>query len=236
VPVVVLGTAGKGRVLFVNGSGTWRWDFRMWGVGKSNEIYERFWSNTVRWLVARGGFRNVTVKTENMTYNRGETVVFRGLVMDESLRPVEDARVELTLTAGEGGDERFLLEPDPSEAGAYRRVVGILAPGEYRYQASVTRRGAPLGEDDGEFGVGDFSAEFLDIERNDALLRSIAEGSGGALLDAADLPDWSGDLSLPSRTRWIREEKELWNHLLLFLVIVGLLSAEWFLRKRRGLS
>ncbi|MFH1279372.1 MAG: hypothetical protein ABIK65_13455 [Candidatus Eisenbacteria bacterium] len=236
VPILALAAAGKGRVLFGNGAGMWRWDFRMWGVGKSNETYERFWSNAVRWLVSRGGYQNVTVRPENMTYNRGETVTFRGLAMDGSLAPVPDARVEVTLRRPEGEEEKFILEPNPAEPGAYRRTVGPFPPGDYAYEASVVRGSAPIGEDRGEFSVGDFSAEFLETETDLPLLRSLARATGGAVIAADSVGEWDGDLSLPSRSRRILDEREIWNHWVLFLLVLALLSTEWWLRKRRGLS
>ncbi len=236
VPVLALGAAGKGRVLLLNGAGSWRWDFRMWGVGRSNRVYERFWSNAVRWLVAREGYRNITVKPENLTYDRGETITFRGLVMDESLNPVARARVEVAIEGPGGEVGSFRLGPVPSEGGAYRRTVGPFPPGDYSYRAVVVQGDVPLGEEEGEFSVSEFCAEFLETERNDALLRSLAEVSGGRILPAEEIAEWGGDLSLESRIRRIREEREIWNHPAVFVVLLLFLSAEWFLRKRWGLS
>ncbi len=236
VPVFALGSAGKGRVFLANGSGFWKWDFRMWGVGKTNRTYKQFWSNLVRWMVARGGFRNVTVKPENITYNRGEPIVFRGLVMSPSLEPVSDARVEVVIDRAEGESDRFFLASDGGDPGAYEKTIESLPPGDYTYTASVATNDALLGEDSGEFSVSEFSAEFLETERDDALLAALAQTSGGRVFSVEELGDWQGDLSLESRTHITRTEKEIWNHPLLFLGIIGLFTTEWFIRKRKGLS
>ncbi|MBN1825579.1 MAG: hypothetical protein JW958_04870 [Candidatus Eisenbacteria bacterium] len=235
-PLLVLGPAGKGRVLVVNGAGFWRWDFRMWGLGKSNRTYERLWSNALRWMVARGGFQNVTVRPEEMTVRRSETIDLRGLVLDESLSPVPDARLEVTVHSDMGEPERFFLEPDPAEPGAYHRSIGPLPPGEYAYEAAAQKGGALLGKDEGAFSVSDFSPEFLDTERNDELLAAIARASGGRVLPVEELAEWGGDLSLPSRTRIARSEREIWNHPAVLILLVLLFGAEWFIRKRKGLS
>ncbi|MBM3320827.1 MAG: hypothetical protein FJY73_09155 [Candidatus Eisenbacteria bacterium] len=235
-PVLAFRAAGKGRVLFVNGGGMWRWGFRVRAGSAAEGIYDRFWSNAIRWLVARDGFRNVTVKPERMTYDRGEQVAFRALVADESLVPISDARVEGTLTGPDGAERRFFLEPDPAEPGAYRRVLGPLAPGEYSYLARAARGDLSLGEDSGELTVGEFSAEFLETERDDGLLRRVARASGGEVLPAEEIASWPGDLGLTARARRVREEREIWNHALFFVLLVALFSTEWFLRKRYGLS
>lgn len=236
LPVLALGAAGKGRVFFANGSGFWNWDFRMWGAGKTNETYELLWSNVVRWMVARGGFRNVTVKPENITYNRGEDIVFRGLVMDNSLEPVHEARLEVTVRGGEEEERRFYLDPSAGDPGSYEKALGPLPAGDYTYQAAVTRGEQLIGEDSGEFSVGEFSAEFLETERDDALLAALARASGGSVLGGDELAGWDGDLSLEKRIHTTRSEREVWNHPAFFLLILGFLSAEWLVRKRKGLS
>jgi hypothetical protein len=235
-PAIAFRSAGRGRVLLVNGGGLWRWEFRTRGSAEEEGTYGRFWASAVRWLSAREGFRNVTVKPEKMTAERGEAVAFRGLVLDASLSPVADARIDVALS-GPGGDERrFQVEPDPAEAGAYCHTVGPLPPGEYAYSAVAVRGSAPLGEDRGEFTVSDFSAEFLDTERNDRLLESIARAAGGRVLPAEEISSWEGDLGLAARARRVRSEREIWNHPGFFLLLLALFSAEWFLRKRSGLS
>ncbi|MFH1681070.1 MAG: hypothetical protein ABIH26_10545 [Candidatus Eisenbacteria bacterium] len=234
-PVIGFRSAGKGRVLLIDGGGMWRWDFRV-REGMAAGVYDRFWSNAIRWLVAREGYRNVTLRPESMTYNRGEAVSFRALVTDETLNPVADARVEGTLTGPGGAERRFRLEPDPAEPGAYRKTLGPLPPGDYSYSASAARAEVSLGDDSGEFTVSDYSAEFLETERNDPLLRAVARVSGGRVLPVEEAAAWQGDLGLTARSRSVREEREIWNHLVFFVLLVALLSVEWLIRKRHGLS
>ncbi|RPJ48062.1 MAG: hypothetical protein EHM19_02375 [Candidatus Latescibacterota bacterium] len=234
--VIAFRATGKGRVLLVDGGGIWRWGFRERGDVETGTLYDRFWSNAVRWLVAREGFRNVTVKPDAMTYDRGEPVTFRGFVLDGALAPVADARVEVTLTGPGGDDRRFQVEPDPADPGAYARTLGPLPPGDYTYAAAALRGEAPLGEDSGEFTVSDFSAEFLETERNDALLAAVARASGGKVVPLEEVRGWEGDLGLASRAKTVRAEREIWNHIAFFLLLVALFSAEWTIRKRAGLS
>ena len=156
--------------------------------------------------------------------------------MDGSLDPSDDARVEVVLTSPEGDVEHSFLQSDPSEKGAYRRELGPFPPGDYRYEATAFLGNTILGEENGEFSVSDFSIEFIDTERNDHLLRSLAHVTGGRVLPVEELADWRGDLSLPSRTKRIREEREIWNHPIIFLLILSFLTTEWLIRKRKGLG
>ncbi len=234
--LLALAGAGKGSVFFANGSGYWNWDFRMWGAGRTNRTYEQLWSNVIRWMVARGGFRNVSVQPENLTYNRGDEVVLRGRVMDTALEPVSDARVEVTLTSADGDERRFFLQPSSGEAGSFEKSLGSLPPGRFHFTATAVRREEMLGEDSGEFTVSEFSAEFLETERNDPLLASIAAAGGGRMIDAGELDRWDGDLGLQMRSVSSRREREIWNSPFFFFALIALLSTEWLFRKRRGLS
>lgn len=236
VPLMALGGMGKGQVFFANGTSFWNWDFRMWGIGKTNRTYEKFWTNLVRWLVSRGGFQNVSVKPEAITYNRGEPVVFRGLAWNQALDPVSDARIEVIVEAEGAEVDRFTLASRPAEPGGYERTLTGYAPGDYTYKATVVSADQLLGEDSGEFSVSDFSAEFLETARNDRLLETLSRTTGGTFWDEVEYASFTGDLGLAERTERDLHERSIWNHWTLFFAILGFFSFEWFLRKRNGLS
>ncbi len=236
VPLMALGSVGKGQVFLANGTSFWNWDFRMWGIGKTNRTYEKFWTNLVRWLVSRGGFQNVSVKPEAITYNRGEPVVFRGLALNQALDPVSDARIEVIVERDDAEVDRFTLASRPAEPGAYERTLTGYAPGDYTYKATVVSSDQLLGEDRGEFTVSDFSAEFLETARNDRLLETLVKTTGGTLWNEAEFASFTGDLGLAERTERDLHERSIWNHWTIFFAILGFFSFEWFLRKRNGLS
>jgi hypothetical protein len=65
-------------------------------------------------------------------------------------------------------------------------------------------------------------------------LRQATEGRSCTLADADNVLN-----ELPSGVRVVmntpRPPQALWNHLLAFLLVIGLLSGEWVLRKRKHL-
>ncbi len=92
----------------------------------------------------------------------------------------------------------------------------------------------------GRFTVGESEVEFLNTRMDARLLREIAQKTGGAFLT----PNEIGDLhkfisSLPDFKPAVverRKEYILWSRIEPLLIVIILLSIEWFLRKRYGLA
>jgi hypothetical protein len=82
--------------------------------------------------------------------------------------------------------------------------------------------------------VGGADAEMAEPWRHDAALARIAEESGGAIVAESDLDTLPALLQKAAGTPELRE-KELWHSPWVFVMLVGLLSAEWTLRRRWGL-
>jgi hypothetical protein len=71
-----------------------------------------------------------------------------------------------------------------------------------------------------------------------SLLREIAVASGGEMLTPDQLKErvasWAEN-GLPGLTLARQEQLSLWDNWLVLLLLIGLMSLEWALRKKRGL-
>lgn len=236
-PILLLSNQDRARVLMVCGRGVWRWEFLTAGVGRSGEPVARLWGNAVRWLVSRDEFKRTEVRPEAPSYRRGQRVRFLARVLDDAYTPVDDATLRVTLTRPD--DPAFSREISLSSSGSpgeYRGAVEDLAPGEYRYRAAADRSGIALGADDGEVVVTERSVEFEATAMDEETLRAMATVSGGRYVAAPDYSEDALGVELPESLREVKREIALWNHPILYVSIVGLFVAEWFLRKRRGLA
>jgi hypothetical protein len=92
-----------------------------------------------------------------------------------------------------------------------------------------------LGKVDLTFAVGRPNQEFDRLDLNEALLRRIAEKSGGRYVTLADAQSLIGELRSHERSRRKLTELSLFNMPLFFFLFVGLVTAEWILRKRQEL-
>jgi hypothetical protein len=225
---------GKGKVLAVTVTPFWQWDFLMWGIGKDNLAYLKFWNNCVRWLVVREDMDLVNVSTDKKIYMGGERIEFTAKVFDQNYQKIEDASVVVNVK-GEALPDSELVNLGLNQTGDYVANLGALPPGNYSYQGEVFRNGEKTGTKSGEFLVEQYSLENSDLKTDFDLLKRIAESSGGKYYQTEELGNLAQDLKFTEREERKKKEIQLWNSPLLLAIFVLCLSIEWAIRKRSQL-
>jgi hypothetical protein len=128
--------AGAGKVLYTGIDSTWRWR-----RGPGDAIYERFWSQVVRWAVAErlsAADDRVRLGTDRLVYEPPLRVTIDALLDDAGddeetdAGAREQAIVDAVVTAvgkeaeherGQPWSRRLRLEPIPQSGGRYRGVL-----------------------------------------------------------------------------------------------------------------
>ena len=109
-------------------------------------------------------------------------------------------------------------------------------PGRYNIRSEAWRNNIKLGTDDIELVVTTVNREFLNTKQNHRFLKRLAEKTGGKYFDEDDAGDLINYLNLKPEINRKSETMELWNRLPILLLIIFLLSLEWFIRKRKNLA
>ena len=235
--LVVRRRAGTRSAAFL-GTGMWRWVNLPADLESAQPLWPTMVSNLVRWLAAREADQPVRVRPAESTFGGGERVEFSGQVYDESSTPVNDASVEVTVTAPDGTEYPYTMEPVGN--GQYELDVGVLPKGTYAYTATGSRQGASLGQDQGQFSVGELTMEYRETTADRALMEQIAQRSGGTAHTPStlDVLLQSARQAASFQPQVVEEstETELWRTWLFLAAILLLLAAEWTLRKRYGLA
>jgi hypothetical protein len=251
MPVVALESYGAGQALFVGTDETWRWRKN---VGE--KYYTRFWGQVfLRLGLPRllGASRLTQLATEKKHYVSGERVTISGRLYRSGFQPVLDPTVPGTLTikpddpAAPVADLRkqVTLQSSPGKPGYYEGEVIVTTPGVYTF-ATENDPTAPL-----DFRVTEPKFEFGDTALNIALLKKMAETSGGALyreedlykmLEPAEAPGANADNSKPENVpsglggSTIRvpspQEVEMAFSPFYYSLMIMVATAEWILRKR----
>ena len=84
------------------------------------------------------------------------------------------------------------------------------------------------------FQRADGIAENFHTEQNRELLEHLASDTGGRYWQTSELKELPRDISYSEAGISVRATKELWNMPIVFLVLLGLLIAEWLLRRKWG--
>jgi len=121
-PIIAVQRAGTGKAMVVAAYPLWRWDFMLWGLKGSSQVYDRFWSNTIRWLSTREEGKLVRVYPESTVFHSGQGIAFRARLYDENYRPMDRAQVKVTVVRRQTPDN-VEVKGDLFESGAEGRCL-----------------------------------------------------------------------------------------------------------------
>ena len=228
-PLIAIQRFGHGRTMLFAGEASWRWKMLS---PSTDQTYARFWQQTARWLGAEAPER-VMLRVEGGRAE-GDTLHIDVVVADAAFGPVIDAAVQIRVRGPDGATRAVSATAVAGEAGRYVAEVEPTQRGVYRVTAVAERRASELGRADAAVLVGGADLELTDPRRQDAVLRRVAEASNGRFLDAARI-DELVDALRANAVLAPPTVHDLWNTLWAFLLVVGVLSGEWGLRRQWGL-
>jgi hypothetical protein len=234
LPGLVVRNYGKGKLMATTVTPFWRWDFLLWGIGKDNQSYQKFWNNSIRWLVTREDMDLINIFTDKKIYKSGERINFSAKIFDQNYQKIKDASVLLKIK-GEASADSEMLSLSLDLMGDYNGTLRSLPPGKYLFKGEVFRDDTKIGSKSGEFTVEEYSLEDANLTTDFDLLKKMAEVSGGKFYEKDQIGNLVNDLELTEKKEERTKEIQLWNHPILLILFIGCLSAEWAIRKRAQL-
>jgi uncharacterized membrane protein len=223
---------GKAIAMPIQDSWLWKMDAK---VAVTDTTHAMFWRRLIRWLVD-GVPEPINVSTTVDRVEPGEPVRLSAEVLDAAYAAVNDSRVVAKVTAPSGKTVEVPVEWTVTKDGDYRATFTPDEPGIYDIKVTAARDQKDLGTADMHVRVSAGDAEYFDASMRAPLLKRIAEDTGGRFftpVNAASLPE---AISYSGRGVTVVEERELWDMPALFIMLVGLIAAEWGYRRMRGLA
>ena len=231
-PLLVTGQYGSGRTVYVGFNGTWRWR----RIGHDAEYFNRFWVQTVRYLIegrSLEGKRRGVVEAERARYDLGERVQVTARLKDASYKPLEVSEVTAMLRHNDGELKEVTLAPVANQPGAYETTLMPVRTGRYTLSVEPPVETVEPVTIETNFSVSLPSAEMNEAWLNKAQLVTLAEESGGKYFSLDELDELV--TAIPDKTRHIDLQSKplpLWDTRNLLFLLVGLLCVEWAVRKR----
>lgn len=228
ISILERGNLRRGHVI------PWGW-FRM--LQSTNEDHREFTSelitNLVSWTASNPDDRMLRINPVKQVFNTNEQPVLNGSLRNERGDPENSGIIEIELQGESGSIQTFNM--DNLGNGNYRLNIPRLSEGLYQYSATARKGDRELDMQNGEFLVTNTSSELSNTTRNDELLRSIAENSGGAFFTYDNVEDFWNELESENilEPQIQTEENYLFpvRSLPWFIVVLLLLGSEWILRK-----
>jgi hypothetical protein len=239
VPVITsrpVGAMGSGRVVVVEGAGMWRWAFLPPQHQDRDDLYGSLWRSLVRWLVTNVGLlpsQQMALRPDKATFTTEENVLATLLVREN---PSRAGVPRLLLSGGTLSEPQTVVcKPWGNVPGQYHADLGALAEGRYRIRVE----GAGKNETAAEAAVdvrGNLQ-ERLELSAQPALMKWIADASGGRVLDSAD----PASLARHFEEHLVRSRPErilrtpVWDRWWMLVSALALWGVTWGLRRRSGL-
>ena len=228
-PLVAVQRYGRGRSMVFTGEASWRWRMRM---PSTDRTYELFWRQAARWLTAGAPDR---VSIPRPAVLPGGDAVINVDVRDNEFAPVSGADVRLHVATPGGTTDELASRPADAAAGRYASSKRFDESGLYRVWAEA-RRGSDMQKSLERWVlVGGADPEFAEPRLNDQVLRRLSAATGGDYFAADNASQLVPRLSSAAGSNRPPHVEELWHSVWIFIAVMGLLTAEWVLRRRWGL-
>jgi uncharacterized membrane protein len=233
VPLLAEERYGRGRTMVLTASDTWRWRMQM---DAKNGSHETFWRQLLRYVVSTTP-HPIEVQTERDVYAAGDAVTLRGDVNDKKYEPIKEAQTLARITTPSGEKVEVPLTFGLNQGSTdYRATYQPTADGLYKVELEARLKGEVVGRAQTSFFRTDRSREYFDARQNVELLRRVSSETGGKYYAYPQANELVEDISYLEGNNSERVSKDLWDMPFNFMLLVGLVAGEWFLRKRSGLA
>jgi uncharacterized membrane protein len=235
-PALVVQRLGNGRTGALAVGDVWRWGLQK---RENHEDMDKFWRQTLRWLVTDVPERISLQATLNAN-KAGQPVALQVRVRNQAFAPMDDVSVVVEVQEPGGRAVQPTATPVPTESGVFEATYVPRASGGYLAKTVIADPlGNPLGQAQTGWAVDLEAREFQSVKANRPLLGKIARQTGGRIVEADELADFARALprrDAPITEVWVRPLWDLPGILpAVFLLALACFVAEWALRRWKGM-
>ncbi|MCB9033599.1 MAG: hypothetical protein H6553_07165 [Chitinophagales bacterium] len=222
------------KIGFICAEGIWRWKINEFAQYKNNDATNELLDKTIQFLTVKSDKRRFIVHTEKNIYNSNESIDLNAVFYNESYMLVNESDVNATIKSTKGKTYNFSFD---KTANSYVLNAGVLPVGDYTVVAATDYKGKSY-KAATQFSVKPIIVELINTQANYNLLRSLALQSGGQFFYPNQLANIPKALENNKAIHTVLYDsfktRPLIDWKFLFVLIVLLLGAEWFIRKYNG--
>ncbi len=234
-PLLFFAESEQNRIGILAGEGIWRWRLEDYQENSNHNASDELLQKTMQYLSSKEDKRKFRVNPSKNAFDENEQISINAELYNDAFELVNIPDVSISIKQKGGKSYSFLFS---RTSNAYSLIAGTLPPGEYQFTAQTTL-GKVNHKAEGKFMISRQDAELRQTIANHQLMNTIAVQSGGKMIYADQISKLPELLKSNQNVKTVsfedRKYEEPVNFSIIFFLIVGLLSLEWFLRKRNGL-
>ncbi|MCB9314539.1 MAG: hypothetical protein H6569_00230 [Lewinellaceae bacterium] len=233
-PLLAIGESNGIKVGLFLGEGLWKWRLFDYMQHNNHQIFEELVGKTVQYLTLKEDKRKFRVTLDQNIFNENEAVTFGAELYNDNYELTNDPDVAMSIRNAEGKEFLYTFN---KVGKAYALNAGIFPMGNYRFRATTNFNGQNFVYE-GRFSVQPIQLELFETTANHAVLRQLSSQYGGAMVPASQLAGLAEQIKSSATIKPVIYQSTRTNPLInikwIFLLLAGLLSVEWFLRRYFG--
>lgn len=232
-PLMYFNGKDKDKYAITLGSGLWKWRLSDYQMNQEQEHFNEIIQKSVQYLILKENTSRLRVQIPSLN-NSTEDFVLKSTFFNESYEPITQAEIALELTNEEGKQFDYSFLPMSEE---YQLNLGKLNAGRYEWQVSTKFNGETFTKK-GAFAIKDVALEKQSTKANHRLMRQLAENNMGKFAMLQDYEVILEDIQNRNDIVPVSYESSTYHKLIdyfwLLLIVVGIFTAEWTLRRYLG--
>ena len=214
------------------GEGYWRWKINDFKLNDSFENFDELINKVLQYLIIKEDKSKFRLYYEKES-NENENIVFEAEVYDDNYNLNNDNDISLLLVNSNNEEYRYVFNKKKEK---YYLDLGNLNPDSYKIFAKVEKRNY---QKNGLINIKPVNIEFLNKIANHQILNDLSKITGGKSYNLNNLNLLINNLNNNKdsfiSTRFEDKLIQLIDYELILLILLVLISFEWFVRKYNGL-
>jgi hypothetical protein len=222
------------RIAVLTGEGLWRWSLAEYNTYGNHNALEELMAQGVQYLTANSNHQRLRVYAAENVFDEGENVILNAELYNDALELVNTPDIRIELKSHAGKNYSFLFTRNGQ---SYQLDAGTLPVDEYSYTAT-TKLGNQSFTANGQLTIKPLNLETRQSAADHRLLYDLAKQSGGQMLQPSQIGQLADLIRKNENIKTVVYEDKHYSDLVdlkwIFVLILALLSTEWFIRKREG--
>ncbi len=228
--MLVLQAYGAGKCAYWGTEHDWRWPLE---DDEGPAAHRKFWFGLSTWL-GSGGEERIAVESANQVHPGNQPVDIGIDLLGSDFEPSGNALVEATVVRPSGDEQSLQLFPSSSRPGHYNANLPAREAGDYRIRYRAVFGNGDILDKEIFLGVENTGGEVADAEFREGVLQDLARLTGGRYHHHSKMGRVD-ELELASRLPLAERKVSLTENFFFLALLVGILGAEWIIRRQSGL-
>ncbi len=217
----------------ITGTGIWRWRIMNYAKLNNHNAFNELINKILQYLSVKDDRSNFRLICKN-NYLENESIIFNAEVYNDAFELVNEPDVELVITNSENKSFNFVLG---KTSNTYFLNAGFFPAGEYNYMGKV-KVGDKIYSAKGGFTVSKLNVEYINTVADHSLLYNLANRHNGKMLYPSEMLNIYDIIKSKEEIKTIsyieKKYSDVINLFWVLVIIIILMSSEWFIRKFMG--